>query len=131
MKTDLPDFDVLLEMAEKRPEQLESLRSELIESVISSADEACQRRLRGLQFRIDATRRASGTPMAACIRISEMMHESLHSLQACLNEPWAYTSAQQAQRSGGLSDPTPSCETVVSMDRYRTERQPASAKALF
>lgn len=85
MKKELPEFDVLLEMAQKRPEQLESLRVELIEQIICSASEDVQRRLRGLQFKVDTTRRTSKTPLASCIRISQMMFDSLERLREALN----------------------------------------------
>ncbi|MBK8973204.1 MAG: DUF3135 domain-containing protein [Hahellaceae bacterium] len=84
MKKELPEFDVLLDMASKRPEQLEKLRAELIEDIIASAPERLQRRLRGLQFKVDATRQMSRSPMASCIKVSQMMHESLHDLRGAL-----------------------------------------------
>lgn len=45
-----------------------------------------QRKLRGLQFHIDMEIRRSKTPMAACIKISEMMHGSLSKLRSALND---------------------------------------------
>lgn len=117
MKAELPEFDVLLEMAEKRPEQLEALRSELVEAVISSAREDCQRRLRGLQFQIDSTRRTAGSPMAACLRISQMMHESLNNLRECLNEPVSSTSLRDEVQVDTTDD-----GRVVSMLGYRMRK---------
>ncbi len=81
----LPDFDELVALAQSNPAELERLRREMIEEVIASAsNERTQRRLRGLQFRIDATIRLSRTPMAACLTISRMMHDSFMELRESL-----------------------------------------------
>ncbi|MCZ6709690.1 MAG: DUF3135 domain-containing protein [Gammaproteobacteria bacterium] len=77
----LPDFDILLDMARNDPEGLETLRRSLTGAVIAAAmSENTRRRLHGLQFRVDMERRRAGTPLAAAIRISEMMCQSLADL---------------------------------------------------
>lgn len=81
---ELPPFEELAEMAKSDPEALEQLRQELSEALIASAPESAQARLRGLQFQIDAQRRAAKNPVAACIRISAMMHDSLQQLNDAL-----------------------------------------------
>lgn len=83
---ELPDFDQLKEMAEHDPEQLEALRVQLCEQVIQGAPEKYRRKLRGLQFRLDMERRRAKSPMAACIAISGMMHDSFDRLRMALNE---------------------------------------------
>lgn len=82
---ELPTFDELLRIAEESPEQLEVLRQELVEDAINNAPKSYERRLRGLQFQIDMERRRSKTPMAACIRISKMMHDHLYQLREVIN----------------------------------------------
>lgn len=82
--TPIPEFDQLKEMAQNNPEQLEALRLELIEETISLADESTQRKLRGVQFHIDMEIRRAKTPIAACVKISEMMHHSLNQLRSSL-----------------------------------------------
>jgi hypothetical protein len=71
------DFDTWSEMARNDPEAFERMRLEAIESVINSAPEETQVRLRRLQWRIDQERRLARTPMAACLRISRMMWRSV------------------------------------------------------
>ena len=83
--TPIPEFDQLREMAQSNPEQLEALRLQLIEETISLADERIQRKLRGVQFHIDMEIRRAKSPMAACVKISEMMHHSLNQLRSSLN----------------------------------------------
>ena len=77
---DFPSFEELLELAKNNPESLERLRQRLIDQTIRQAPLNDQRRLRGLQFQIDAQRQIAPNPMAACLKISKMMHESLSDL---------------------------------------------------
>lgn len=86
MSITLPEFDTLREMAQRDPEGLERLRVELCDQLIQSAPEAYRRKLRGLQFRVDMERRRAKSPMAACIAISAMMHDSFDQLRQALNE---------------------------------------------
>jgi len=86
MSYDLPEFDKLREMAQNDPEALERLRVELCDQLIQEAPEKYRRKLRGLQFRVDMERRRAKSPMAACIAISGMMHDSFDRLRQTLNE---------------------------------------------
>ncbi|MBL4794320.1 MAG: DUF3135 domain-containing protein [Pseudomonadales bacterium] len=95
--TTLPEFDELVRLAKTDPEALESLRADMCEKLILEAPADIRRRLRGLQFKIDMERERTKTPMAACIKISEMMHDSFGRLRDALNE------AQGAQ-AGTLTD---------------------------
>lgn len=84
----LPEFDVLVDLARNDPERLESMRRDLVQQVIdSSSNDDMRRRLAGVQFRVDAERERAGTPLAACIRISEMMCESLAELHRSMVAP--------------------------------------------
>lgn len=88
MKTELPDFDVLVNMARHDPNGLESLRVQLTQAVIDASDsDAKRRRLEGLQFQVDMERTRAGTPLAACIKISEMMCRSLADLHRSMVTP--------------------------------------------
>ena len=71
------DFDAWRELAALDPDGFEVRRQHLIESVIQASDGSSQARLRGLQFRMDMERRRSSNPMAACLRISNMMWDAL------------------------------------------------------
>lgn len=86
MRDNLPSFDKMREMAQHNPDELERLRIKLCEELIHQAPESYRRRLRGLQFRIDMERRKAKSPMAACITISGMMHDSFDKLRMALNE---------------------------------------------
>lgn len=86
MGLELPAFDDLVTLAQDDPKALEDLRMRLVNAVIASAPPHLQSRLRGLQFRIDMERRRAKTPMAACLKISAMMHETFERLRLALLE---------------------------------------------
>ena len=80
------DFDHLLQLAQHDPEGFEAYRKARCDEVINQAPAQYQRRLRGIQFQIDMEREKASTPMASCVKISQMMHESFHQLSVALNE---------------------------------------------
>ncbi|GMQ84070.1 MAG: hypothetical protein BMS9Abin06_0824 [Gammaproteobacteria bacterium] len=71
------DFDHFSELAKSDPEAFEIKRAELIEQVIQSMPAHKQHRMRCLQWKIDQVRNQASNPMAACIKLSEMMWDSL------------------------------------------------------
>ena len=84
----MPTFDELRDLAQRDSQGFESLRAELIEDCIHRSSKHNQRRLRGLQFEINARRRAAGNPMKALLIVQDMMHDSFISLrQALLTQP--------------------------------------------
>lgn len=88
------DFDEWATLARTDPGAFEARRLALIEAFLSQFPNADQRRLRGLQFRIDMERRRARTPMAACLKISSMMWDSLlgtHGLKNALDALVGYT----------------------------------------
>ena len=88
MKRKLPAFDVLVDMARNEPDQLEALRQKLTNNIINNVDdEHKRRRLQGLQFRVDMERKKAKSPLAATIRISEMMCQSLADLHRSMVTP--------------------------------------------
>lgn len=105
MHYELPSFDVLREMAQRDPEALERLRVQLCDQLIQDAPPAYRRKLRGLQFRVDMERRRAKSPMAACIAISGMMHDTFDKLRQALND------------AAGRSDGFYAVETVAQTSR--------------
>jgi len=83
-------FEDLAGLAIKNPVKFEALRTKLCQDLIKSAPKRIRRRLNGLQFTIDMERQKAKTPLAACIKLSYMMHESLAELQQALNNPEEY-----------------------------------------
>lgn len=116
MHYELPSFDALRELSQKDPDALERLRIQLCDQIIQDAPPAYRRKLRGLQFRIDMERRRAKSPMAACIAISGMMHDTFDKLRQALNE------AAGRSDTGGLYlvDNTPApAETPAKVIPFR------------
>ena len=85
--SDFPSFDQLAKLAQEKPEELERFRQEQVELLINSAPARLQRRLRGLQFQIDAQRELhKDSIMGSCVKLSQMMHESFAELRLSLNQ---------------------------------------------
>jgi len=97
MRSPLPDFDTLMEIAQKDPDALEQFRRQAVEATILAAPKSSRQRLRGLQFQIDSQRQLHSSPMGCCLKLSEMMHDSFHHLQSLL--------AQLVQADGKHSPP--------------------------
>lgn len=72
------DFDRWSELASRDPEGFEARRTQAIEAAIRQAPARTQARLRRLQWKLDQVRRTSGTPLAACIRMHNMMWDSVY-----------------------------------------------------
>ncbi len=88
MTRKLPAFDVLVDMARNDPDRLEVLRQQLTSQIIENASSGHQRkRLEGLQFRIDLERERARSPLAATIKLSEMMCHSLAELHRSMVTP--------------------------------------------
>jgi len=103
MKRKLPAFDVLVEMARNDPNRLEALRSRLTNDIIESAEsEQKRKRLEGLQFRVDVERQRARSPLAATIKISELMCQSLAELHKSMVTPQANERDSQAQNSAKI-----------------------------
>lgn len=73
----LPSFDIMMELAQKNPDALETLRKSMMEDIINSSTTSdSKRRLEGLQFTIDMNRRKAKNPLQCCIKISQLMWDS-------------------------------------------------------
>ena len=114
MKHKLPAFDVLVDMARNDPQRLETLRLKLTRSVIEgAATEQKRKRLEGLQFRVDVERKRARSPLAATIKISEMMCHSLAELHRSMVTPLVCDEEGQEQSSAQvLSFPPPGKQYV-------------------
>ena len=71
------DFEEWSLLASNDPETFEQRRQDCIEKFINRYPDSRQKRLRGLQFRIDMERKRARTPMAACIKLSTMMWDAI------------------------------------------------------
>jgi hypothetical protein len=71
------DFDEWADLAKRDPVAFERRRARVIEDFLQQVPHRRRQRLRCLQWRIDRTRELAANPVAACVRISRMMWDSL------------------------------------------------------
>lgn len=86
----IPSFEELADLAENDPLEFEMLRVRLCSQVIDNAPGYLQKRLQGLQFKVDMERKRSKSTYMTCLKISEMMNESLAELSMVLTNPDEY-----------------------------------------
>lgn len=79
---ELPDFDTLKELAASEPSRLDAILEQQIDQLMARASPDQQRRLRGLQFKIDGQRRLAKNNLDSCIRIASMMRESFYLMRS-------------------------------------------------
>ena len=84
------DFNQWSSIARENPEKFEAMREALLGQMIEQSPASIKRRMEGLQWQIDHIRNQSANPMAACLRISKMMWNSVlgeHGLLTALETP--------------------------------------------
>ena len=125
MKRKLPAFDVLVDMARNDPQRLETLRHRLTRAVIEgAASEQKKKRLEGLQFRVDVERKRAGSPLAATIKISEMMCHSLADLHRSMVTPLATDEDAVPKASATVLQFPPPAKMYVLFDDEEEEEDP-------
>lgn len=72
------DFSEWHTLAHSDPEAFELKRQEAIEDMISNLPQDRQQRLRCLQWRIDMERQRSRNPMQSCLKLYQMMMDSVY-----------------------------------------------------
>ncbi|MDH4276216.1 MAG: DUF3135 domain-containing protein [Gammaproteobacteria bacterium] len=87
IQSQLFDFERWSQLAKTDPEGFEALRRQEVAAFIQGVPDARQRqRLERLQWRIDRERERTKNPLMSCIRIYNMMWESLFKHQQALVE---------------------------------------------
>lgn len=70
------DFDDWACLAQRDPPAFEARRRAVLDAFIEQCPTSRRQRLRRLQWRIDRERDRCGTPLAACLRLSDWMWRS-------------------------------------------------------
>lgn len=97
---DFPSYELMTELANSNPEELERLREQYVNQLIESAPEQMQPKLRGMQFKVDMIRRKhKDSKLGSCVAISEMMLESLTELNKSLNGSLEVISEEPHQKA--------------------------------
>jgi hypothetical protein len=71
------DFDAWATLARNDPQAFEARRSDVLENAIQQAPARRRQRLRCLQWKLDQVRLTSPTPMAATVRMQQLMWDSV------------------------------------------------------
>jgi hypothetical protein len=70
------EFDEAVKLAKDDPEAFEQYRLDAIEALITSAPEENRQKLRRLQWRIEQERKLAPNPIAACVKLQQMMWDA-------------------------------------------------------
>ncbi len=68
------------QLAQENPDAFEAMRIKLVDNFIKNSPESVQRRLKGMQWKIEHVRSKANSPAEALAAISEMMWESAQQL---------------------------------------------------
>jgi hypothetical protein len=117
----LPSFEELSRLARERPGDFEALRASLVEDFIAHAPRRLESRLRGLQFRVDQTRRLAKSDYGAALRVFGMMWESFESLATLWRE--LPKDLANPARTGAAG---PHAVVLCLDDRRRTQAKPGT-----
>ncbi len=72
------DFDAWMTLYKNDPESFEKQKKDLVQGIINQAPENMQRRLNGLQWRIDTEVKLAKNSLEGCIKIYQMMMDSVY-----------------------------------------------------
>ncbi|VAW67049.1 hypothetical protein MNBD_GAMMA09-2706 [hydrothermal vent metagenome] len=121
MSFDLPDFNYLKTLAEENPEELDFLCDFYSRQIIDNAPEKYQRRLCGLYFQIESSRRLSKNPLHSCISLSRMMMNSFVDLQNALTDMYDLNNNTHTQSKNEPLDKKQSNNVVCMTTREKPE----------
>jgi hypothetical protein len=71
------DFDAWAALARNNPHAFEARRIDILEHAIQQAPAQRRKRLRHLQWKLDQVRRVAPNPMAATVRMQQLMWDSV------------------------------------------------------
>ena len=100
-----PAHETLARLAREDQRSFETLRRELIESLINGAPDTIQLRLRQLQFRIDGIRQRSRSPLGAAVKIQKLMWDNFLRLNDQLQEFSSPRRGPQRAETGSIGQP--------------------------
>ncbi len=91
------DFDEWRRLADSDPAAFEAARDDAIRALIQQIPEERQKRMAGLQWRIDSVRAMAPNPTASFLSLSDMMWESFYRQQAMLKSLLEFDEQKKSQ----------------------------------
>lgn len=125
---EIPCYEILAQLARDDPAAYEKWRREVIEHFIESTPAHLQRRLRGIQFRVECLRRGSRSALGATVKIYSLMWNSF----IVLNDEWqelVQGSASSADGRKSLPSRRSGCEKTAQVIEFRKKPSPVEERA--
>ncbi len=119
----MEDWEKWVELAREDPERFESERAAAIEELIMSQPVQSRKRSRQLQWKVDAIRRTSPNSLASCIRIYDMLMDSVYGPNGLLDAFGLLQSGNGGKRGGLDKLSRPVGKKVFSLEAKRKNRQ--------
>lgn len=94
-----PTINHLFEWAETNPGLLDQWLQQEVNHIIENAPLKHKERLEGLQFRIEMEKRRAKTPLASCLKLSELMYDSFFELKLALENGDSQTTQDLSQKA--------------------------------
>lgn len=125
----LPDFDELVELANKDPQALEAFRQASCQAFIDSTPSKHHQRLQTLQFRLEREIRTAKTPLAGLLKLSNMMHDSFHELTetilALKYSAFYPSSPSQTALTKSQAGDSANRASVIDLQQWKARHQPS------
>ncbi len=115
------DFDEMVRLAKDDPDAYESKRERMIQEVIDNTSPEVRRRMEGLQWQIDQIRSTSANPMQSCLRISQMMWDSVLGDDGLLDHMRQLTDPEQIPKLNKIKESATVVNIRTNMDKKNTD----------
>jgi uncharacterized protein DUF3135 len=115
------DFDEMVRLAKEDPDAYENKREKMIQEVIDNTSPEVKRRMEGLQWQIDQIRSTSANPMQSCLRISQMMWDSVLSDDGLLDHMRQLTDPEQLPKLNRAKESATIINIKTSVDKEKTD----------
>ncbi len=117
----MEDWEKWVELARKDPARFEQERSAAVEELIMSQPAPSRLRSRRLQWKIDAVRQTSPNSLASCIRIYDMLMDSVYGQNGLLEALGLLQSGNTENGKPGKRS-VPAGKKVFSLEAGRKNR---------
>ena len=112
------DFDEWAKLAMNNPEAFEERRQKILQQAIDSAAPNTRKRIQGLQWKIDQLRAQATNPMSSCLKISEMMWDSVVGNNGLLDNMQQIKNPEQ-----GIPDKPKTSATIIDLQDSRNREK--------
>ncbi|MEH6649385.1 MAG: DUF3135 domain-containing protein [Motiliproteus sp.] len=116
---ELPEFETLIELADKDPEAFERFRQQTCQQFIETTSNHHQHRLRAIQNRVEMALDRAANPMAGIISVSTMMHDSFYQLTCKLQQVNRLT----RHKKNLTPLPTSPSATIIDIDDWKAQAE--------